>query len=76
MAEPSEEERLRERVRKSLEEILHEGGERSRPDAPASGADPSHVQAIVDEETERFWARQGYVKHTSRSGRVFWAGPC
>ena len=72
MIEPEQEDELRQRVRRSLESILSDGGE--RPDAATvlPGQEPARVQAIVDEETERFYTRMGLVKHVSRSGRVFW----
>ena len=75
MIEPQDEERLRERVRKSLQNIVSEGGERTRPDAPPLAGEPGRIQAIVDEETELFWANLGLGKHRSRSGRAFWVTP-
>ena len=57
---------LRRRVRHSLESILVPG------ETGEASPDVGRLQAILEEETEEYYKRQGMVKHMSRTGRAYW----
>lgn len=72
-----EQQRIRETVRRSLDHIL---GSSDNPAAPAATVEqPSErlaeAERIIAEETERYYATRGLIRHESRSGRVHWVTP-
>jgi hypothetical protein len=76
MLTQDEEQRIRETVRKSLENILGEGHRvPGATPAPQAAAGLTDAERILAEETEAYYARMGLIKHVSRSGQVFWVTP-
>ena len=71
MASTEDDKEVRDRVRKSLESIL---GDEDDDDAKAP-AELGRLQAILTEETEKYYEKKGLVKHLSRSGRTYWVTP-
>ena len=70
-----EESTIRDSVRRSLEHILTETHDSDSPNAAPVAERISEAERIITEETERYYHRLGMVKHTSRSGQVFWVTP-
>ena len=77
MLTKDEEQRIRDTVRRSLDNILgskadEDGG---GVDAPSELDKLTEAERIIAEETERYYQARGLVRHQSRSGRVHWVTP-
>ena len=72
-----EQQRIRDTVRRSLDHIL--GSAEGAATATAAVELPNErlaeAERIIAEETERYYATRGLIRHESRSGRVHWVTP-